>query len=66
MTKTVTLNALVFDKKRERDFDKAMKLANKALFYPPRQPMTPSERKEMRRLQQRERRAAKALKEVIL
>jgi hypothetical protein len=66
MTETVTVKTIVFDKKREKAFDKALKLANRAIFNPPRQPMTAEERREMRAEQQRARRAAKALGSVIL
>jgi hypothetical protein len=60
----------VFDKKAEKEHDKAMKLASKAIngaFRLPRdKPLSPAEAKEMRALRQRERRASKAIETAIL
>jgi hypothetical protein len=58
---------IVWDKKREKEWDKSMRLAErelKRMSCPA--PMTPAERREQRRLQQIERRNAKSLSEVVL
>jgi hypothetical protein len=69
MTKQ-TIQPLIFDKKREKEHDKAMKLAAKALrgdFRVPRdEPLTLAESKEMRALRQREKRASKAIETALL
>jgi hypothetical protein len=69
MTKQ-TIQPLIFDKKREKEHDKAMKLASKALrgdFRLPRdKPLTLAESKEVRALRPRERRASKAIETAIL
>jgi hypothetical protein len=58
---------IVWDKKREKEWDKSMRLAERELKRMNRPaPMTDQERKERRRVQQAERRAAKALSEVVL
>jgi hypothetical protein len=64
------ITTLVWDKKREKQHDKAMKLAFKAINgnfrLPKAAPLSPADRKEMRAMQQRERRASKALSEAVL
>jgi hypothetical protein len=69
MTKQ-TIQPLIFDKKREKEHDRAMKLASKALRgdfrLPKAAPLSPAERKELRAEQQRARRASKAISQVIL
>jgi hypothetical protein len=58
---------IIFDKKREKQWDKDIKLATRELRRMGKlEPMTPEERKERRRLQQVERRANKALLQVVL
>jgi len=66
----MTIQTLVWDKKREKAWNQSMKLAQKALkgdFRLPRdKPLTLAERKEMRAEQQRQRRANKTLISVVL
>jgi hypothetical protein len=66
----MTIQSLIFDKKREKEHDRAMKLASKALrgdFRLPRdKQLSPAECREMRALRQRERRASKAIENAIL
>jgi hypothetical protein len=58
---------IVWDKKREKEWDKSMRLAERELKRMSRPaPMTPTERKEQRRLQQAARRAEKAIGKVVL
>jgi hypothetical protein len=61
------MKTLVIDQKRLKEHDKAMKLAARELarMWKPA-PMTAAERKEVRAEQQRQRRANKALSEVVL
>jgi hypothetical protein len=66
----MTIQPLIFDKKREKEHDQAMKLAAKALrgdFRLPRdKPLSAAEAKELRAWRQRERRASKAIETAIL
>jgi hypothetical protein len=66
----IEIQIIKWDRKREKEHDRAMKLAFKAIdgnFRLPRAaPLSPADRKETRRLQQAHRRAAKALGNVIL
>jgi hypothetical protein len=66
MTKQ-TVQTIVWNRKREKEHAKIMLLAAKELARmskPPR--LSPAEAREMRALRQRDRRAAKALSEVVL
>jgi hypothetical protein len=69
-SRKVEIQTLVWDKKREKEWNRAMKLASKAINgnfrLPKAAPMSPADRKEMRAEQQRTRRAAKAIGSVIL
>jgi hypothetical protein len=60
----------VFDKKAEKEHDRAMKLAAKAINgafrLPKAAPLSPADRRELRAEQQRARRASKAISEAIL
>jgi hypothetical protein len=66
----VEIQTIIWDRKREKAHDKAMKMGFKAIgadFRVPKgKPMTPAERRELRTMRQRERRASKALSEAIL
>jgi hypothetical protein len=66
----VEITTLKWDRKREKAHDASTKLAFKAIdgnFRLPRAaPLSPADRKEMRTIQQRERRASKALSEALL
>jgi hypothetical protein len=66
MTKE-TVQTIVIDQKRLKEFAKAMKTAARELArMAKRPPLSPAEAREMRALRQRERRAAKAISEVVL
>jgi hypothetical protein len=66
MTKE-TPKTIVIDQKRLKEFDKALKLAAKELARMWKEPpLSPAERRERRAEQQRDRRAAKAISEVVL
>jgi hypothetical protein len=66
----VEITTLKWDRKREKEHDRSMKLAfrtiNGNFRLPKAAPLSPADRKEMRTIQQRERRASKALCDVIL
>jgi hypothetical protein len=66
----VEIRTLVWDKKREKEWNQAMKLASKAIdgnFRLPRAAsLSPADRRELRTIQQRERRKGKAIGEVVL
>jgi hypothetical protein len=66
----IEIQTIKWDRKREKEHDRAMKLAAKALkgdFRLPRdKPLTLAESKELRAERQRQRRASKALSEAIL
>jgi hypothetical protein len=66
----VEIQTIKWDRKREKEHDRAMKLAFRTIngnFRLPRAaPLSPADRKEMRAEQQRQRRASKALCDVIL
>jgi len=58
--------AIVWDRKKEKEHDKMMRLAAKELARMGKSaPMTPAQRRELRAEQQRQRRANKALISVI-
>jgi hypothetical protein len=62
-----TPKTIVWNRKREREHAEMMLLAAKELKRMAKgPPLSPADRKERRRLQQAERRAAKAISEVIL
>jgi hypothetical protein len=66
MTKQ-TVEIIVWDRKKDKEHAKMMRLATKELARmskPPR--LSPAESRELRAEQQRQRRAAKALSEVVL
>jgi hypothetical protein len=63
----MTTQTLVWDRKREKEWDKSMRLAAKELARMTKlPPMTPAEHREMRAEQQRQRRAEKAILGAIL
>jgi hypothetical protein len=66
----VEIQTLIWSKKREKEWNQAMKLASKVIngnFRLPRPAsLSPADRKELRTIQQRERRASKAIGSVIL
>jgi hypothetical protein len=66
----VEIATLIWSKKREKEHDRAMKLAFKAIDgnfrLPKAAPLSPADRRELRTIQQRETRAAKALGNAIL
>jgi hypothetical protein len=66
MTKE-TIQTIVWDRKKEKEHAKMMKTAAMELARMAKgPPLSPADRKEMRADQQRQRRAAKALSEVVL
>jgi len=66
----VEIQTIKWDRKREKEHDRAMKLAfrtiNGNFKLPKAAPLSPADRKEMRTIQQRERRASRALCDVII
>jgi hypothetical protein len=66
----VEITTLKWDRKREKEHDRAMKLAFRTIngnFRLPRAtPLSPADRRELRTIQQRERRLSKALSEALL
>jgi hypothetical protein len=66
MTKQ-TFQTVVWDQKKEKEHSKMMLLAQKELARMSKpEPLAPAESRELRAEQQRQRRAAKALSEVVL
>jgi hypothetical protein len=69
-SREIEIQTLVWSRKREKEHDRAMKLAfrtiNGNFKLPKAAPLSPDDRKEMRTIQQRERRASRALCDVIL
>jgi hypothetical protein len=66
MTKE-TIQTILWDKKREKEHAKMMLLAAKELKRMAKEPpLSPAERRERRAEQQRDRRAARAISEVVL
>jgi hypothetical protein len=66
MTKQ-TVQTIVIDQKRLKEFSKQMKTAARELARMAKgPPLSPAEAREMRALRQRERRASKAIESVIL
>jgi hypothetical protein len=62
-----TSKTIVWDRKREKEHAKMMLLAAKELKQMWKEPpLSPAERRERRAEQQRDRRAAKAISEVVL
>ncbi len=66
----VEIQTLVWSKKREKEWDRSFKLAQKAIDgafrLPKAAPMTPAERREKRRLDQIARRSEKAVEIALL
>jgi hypothetical protein len=66
----VEIQTLIWSKKREKEWNRAMKLASKAIDgafrLPKPETLSPADRREWRTIQQRERRASKALSEALL
>jgi hypothetical protein len=66
----IEIQTIKWDRKREKEHDRAMKLASKAINgdfrLPLDKPLTLGERKELRAWRQRERRASKAIETAIL
>jgi hypothetical protein len=69
-SRKVEITTIKWDRKREKEHDASMKLAfrtiNGNFRLPKVAPLSPADRKELRTIQQRERRASKALCDVII